>query len=261
MNTFTLMNVTTCYQTTEVLHDITLRVEPSQILAIVGPNGAGKSTLIKVASGVIPAISGQITLGDRDIIQMNVIDRARLIAVVPQQAKLPETFTVLEIVLMGRTPYIPMWSSESEADRDTVQKALERTGIEHLSDRPVGELSGGEQQLVVIARALAQEPQVLMLDEPTAHLDLRHQAAILELIAVIARDQHMIVVLTMHDLNQAARCAGLVALLANGTIQAQGTPSQVITAKHISTAYGLTVDVAKHPYHGTPLVTVNSIVP
>lgn len=251
-----LTNIDAGYKTRQILHDVNIDIQPGNVLAIVGPNGAGKSTLIRAVTGVIAVTTGNVRLGDDDVLSMDVLERARRMAVVPQQAQLPDNFTVLEIVLMGRTPHLTIWASESQADYHAVQDAMNSTSIDHLATRPVGELSGGERQRVLISRALAQDPEVLLLDEPTAHLDLKHQEEILELIQSLARDKCLAIVVTMHDLNQASRCADLVALLANGRIQALGTPDQVMTSDHLSKAYEVPIDVVTHPYYSTPLVVL-----
>jgi len=237
-----------------VLRAVSLNVHGGELLALVGPNGAGKSTLIRVVSGVTPARSGEVHLDGADVLRFSPDRRARCVAVVPQLIHLPEAFTVGEIVMLGRTPHLPLWGGEGRRDCEIAWRAMRRTHIESLADRRVDELSGGEQQRVVIARALTQEPRVLLLDEPTAHLDLKHQVAVLELVKSLAHEQGLAVLLTLHDLNLAALYADRVALMEEGGIVAQGLVEDVLTAERLSQVYGVHVAVSRHPVHGTPLI-------
>jgi iron complex transport system ATP-binding protein len=251
-------DVTIRYEARTVLRDITLDVNAGEVLALIGPNGVGKSTLIRTCSGNLRPIGGCITIAGQDVHRLRVEDRAKLIAVVPQAVRLPETFSVFETVLMGRTPYVGWLGRESEQDRSAVQAALDRTCTLELADRPIGELSGGEQQRVLIARALAQAAHVLLLDEPTAHLDLKHQASVLSLVCDLAHIENYAVLLALHDLNLAAQYADRVALLSNSAVAAIGTPEEVLTEKNLSPAYGLRIAVYEHPAHGAPLVHAES---
>jgi iron complex transport system ATP-binding protein len=225
---------------------------------LIGPNGVGKSSLLKACSGNLKPIAGCISLDGQDVHRLRVADRAQMMAVVPQAVRLPEAFSVFETVLMGRTPYLGWLGRESEPDRAAVQAALERTGTLDLAERPIGELSGGEQQRVLIARALAQAAHTLLLDEPTAHLDLKHQVSVLHLVSDLAHAENFAVLIALHDLNLAAQYADRVALLSNGSIAALGTPEEVLTEEHLSPAYGLRIIVYEHPAHGAPLVHAES---
>jgi iron complex transport system ATP-binding protein len=237
-----------------ILRGVNLTVEAGQVVALVGPNGVGKSTLLRVLSGVVPARGGEARLNGVDLLRLPPAERARRLAVVPQMIKLPEAFTVGELVLMGRTPHLPLWGGETRQDCEIAWQAMRRTHIEDLAARRVDELSGGEQQRVVIARALAQEPQVLLLDEPTAHLDLKHQVAVLELVRSLAHEHGLAVLLTLHDLNQAAQYADRVALLHQGQIVAEGSAQAVFTPERLSEVYGVPVTISRHPTRGTPIV-------
>lgn len=254
MPTLTLEHVAAGYGARAVLRDVSLRVTSGEVMALVGPNGAGKSTLVRAVSGVLKPSAGRILLDDLDLARLGPEAQARRIAVVPQGVHLPETFTVGEIVLMGRTPHLPWWASEGQRDCEIAWSAMTQTAIEALAERRAGELSGGEGQRTVIARALAQEPQVLLMDEATAHLDLKHQMAMLELVRRLARERGLAVLVTLHDLNQAALYADRVALMVGGTILAVGPPEAVLTAETLSAAYETTVSVSRHPVHGTPLI-------
>ena len=250
----TLDSLSVNYGPRTVLRNITLRVAPGEMLAVIGPNGAGKSTLIRAASGSLPAKQGRALLGQFDAHRLSPDLRARRVAVVPQAVRLPEAFTVLETVLMGRTPYLGWLGRESDADFALVRAAMERADVDSLADRCIGELSGGEQQRVLIARALAQSAPILLMDEPTAHLDLKHQVDLLNLARNLAHQDKLVILVALHDLNLAAEFADRVALLVKGELRMLGLPSEVLTPSNLSVAYGLPVSVISHPAHGTPLV-------
>jgi iron complex transport system ATP-binding protein len=237
-----------------VLRDISLEVIPGEMLGVVGPNGVGKSTLVKGASGILTPLNGKICVDGKEIFGLSPPERARLIAVVPQATKLPEAFTARDVVLMGRTPYLGWLDREGEGDHRLAIEAMERTNTFHFADRKIGELSGGDQQRLLIARALAQTPSVLLLDEPTAHLDLRHQDEILNLVHLLAKEEGLTVLITLHDLNLVARFADRVALLSNGRVRKVGFPEQVLTPEELAPVYGMEIHVTSHPIHGTPLV-------
>ena len=254
MTSLRLVNLSAGYGSRLILRGLSLEVQAGEVVALVGPTGAGKSTLIRVVSGVLPPRGGEARLDDSDLLRLSPAQRARLVAVVPQMARLPEAFTVGEIVLMGRTPHLPLWAGESRHDCEVAWRAMSRTHVQDLTERRIGELSGGEQQRVLLARALSQEPKVLLLDEPTAHLDLKHQVGVLELVRSLAREENLAVLMTLHDLNQAALYADRVALLQRGEIVAQGSPAEVFNAELLSRVYGVAVSVGVHPLRGTPIV-------
>jgi iron complex transport system ATP-binding protein len=185
---------------------------------------------------------------------MSPAERACLVSVVPQAALLPGGYKVRDIVLMGRTPYLGWLEREGLQDFDIVDRAMGQTEIKELADRLVGELSGGEQQRVLIARALAQDSPVMLLDEPTAHLDLRHQDRLLDLIRRLARDHAMGVLAAIHDLNLVARLADRVILLSGGMIKKRGKPADVLTPEELEAVYGIQIHVTTHPIDGGPLV-------
>jgi iron complex transport system ATP-binding protein len=223
-------------------------------VALIGPNGAGKSTLIQAASGRLKPAAGRVLMGGHDVGGWPPEVRARRIAVAPQAIRLPEDYTVLETVLMGRTPYLGWLGRERASDYAIAREALTRTCLVELSDRRVGALSGGEQQRVLVARALTQQAPVLLMDEPTAHLDLRHQAGTLSLVRGLALADGLAVLVALHDLNLAAQYADRVALLADGELRALGAPAEVLTPGHLGAAYHWNVNVIPHPYHDAPLV-------
>lgn len=242
------------YGNRPVLKDVSLQVSSGEVVALIGPNGVGKSTLIRAVSGVVPAQHGRIRADGQELTRLSPMQRARLLSVVPQSASMPPAFTVWEAVLMGRTPYLNFLGQTSRSDEEKVREALQRVDALDLSERRVGELSGGEQQRVLLARALAQSTPILLLDEPTAHLDMQYQVHLLELVQGLARQDHLAVLIAVHDLNLAARYADRVALMVQGEIKAAGTPRQVLTPELISAAYHLAVQVVPHPFADAPLI-------
>ena len=245
------------YNSKLALADISLDVKAGDVFAVIGPNGAGKTTLIKVVSGILPTGAGRILVSGRDVAGMDPSQRARLMAVVPQARKLPPDFTVWQTVQMGRTPYLGWLGKISQKDKDYTQRALEQADLLAYSQRRIDELSGGEQQRVLLARAMAQDCPILLLDEPTAHLDLHYQSDLLNLVRKLATEQQLAILMTLHDLNQVAQYADKVALLLDGRMQAQGTPEEVLTPENLTEAYRVPLHVIPHPYHNTPLVLVD----
>ena len=242
------------YPQRPVLHGVSLDVAPGQVMALVGPNGAGKTTLIRALSGALRRVRGQATWEGRDLLALPPPQRARYLAVVPQARRLPATFTVRQAVALGRTPYLGWLGGLGPRDHRAVKRALHLTDLEPLADRLLGHLSGGEQQRVLLARALAQETPVLLLDEPTTHLDLRHQIHILALVQRLAREERLAVVMVLHDLNLAARFGDRVALLHQGALVAEGPPEAVLTAERIAQVYGLPVRIVHLPGSEAPWV-------
>ena len=251
-------NLSVDYGARRVLREVSLDVQAGEVLALIGPNGAGKTTLIRAASGVIPARGGQIHTNGDDFASLQPMQRARYLAVVPQAAALPPAFTVWETVMLGRTPYLGFLGQPSEKDEKLARRALERVDALGLADRRIGELSGGEAQRALLARALCQSTPILLLDEPTAQLDLHHQMSLLELVRGLAHNDNLAVLIALHDLNLAARYADRVALLVGGRIQAIVKPRQVLKSKLISQAYGWPVRVVDHPLADAPLVLPES---
>jgi iron complex transport system ATP-binding protein len=246
------------YGKRRVLNSISLEVNSGEVLALIGPNGAGKSTLVRAVSGVVPVESGKISIDDLsrhyELVSLSPMQRARSLAVVPQAASMPPAFTVWETVLMGRTPHLNFLGQVSSKDEAIARLALQKVDALDLSERRVGELSGGEQQRVLLARALAQSTPILLLDEPTSNLDLHYQVGFMETVGTLAHQDKLAVLVALHDLNLAARYADRVALLVDGKITATGTPQQVFTPELISTAYHLPVQVIQHPFVDVPLI-------
>jgi iron complex transport system ATP-binding protein len=249
------------YNGKNVLEDITLQVQPGEVLALIGPNGAGKTTLIRTASGVLRPKAGKVFASGEDIFQLPPHLRASRLAVVPQARLLPPSFTVYETVLLGRTPYLGWIGKPNQQDRKRVNWALEKTYTADLAGRSIGQLSGGEQQRVLLARALAQDTPILLLDEPTAHLDLRHQSGLLNLVQELAHEQRLAVLMALHDLNLVALYSDRVALLVDGCLKTTGSPEDVLTAGYLSESYQVPLSVTVHPEYGTPLILPDGRIP
>ena len=225
------------YGLRKVLREVSFEIATGSVVGLIGPNGAGKSTLIRTLSGVLPVSEGRVRVSGQPLEQLNASERARKIAVVPQARNLPPAFTARETVLLGRTPHLNWLGQTSPQDDVRVQAAMQRTDTLCLADRRVGELSGGEQQRLLLARAIAQAAPVLLLDEPTAHLDLQYQVSLLDLVRKLARKDGLGVLLAIHDLNLVARYADRVLLLVDGQVEAWGTPSEVLDPARLSRAY------------------------
>src|SRR5512138_1030198 len=249
-----IRNLSVDYGARRILHDVSFDVQSGEIVALIGPNGAGKSTLIRAVSGVIPIADGQVRTNGDNFAALPTLQRARYVATVPQAVALPPAYTVWETVLFGRTPYLGFLGQPSEKDREIARQSLERVSALPLAERRVGELSGGEQQRILLARALCQSTPILLLDEPTAHLDLQYQVNLLELVSELAHKDHLAVLVALHDLNLAAHYADRIALMVAGQIKAEGKPDQVLRPELITEAYCLPVQVVKHPFLDVPLV-------
>ena len=232
------------------LDKISLTVKYGEILGLIGPNGAGKSTLIRVISGVLEAKEGVVLVDNQNIIAFSPPQRAGMLAVVPQARQLGGAFTVEQTVLLGRTAYLGFLGKPGEHDLERTQWAMEQTAVDHLRTRKLAEISGGEQQRVLLARALAQETKLLLLDEPTSHLDLRYQMSLLGLLKTLVKEQDLSVLMALHDLNQVSGTADRVALLVDGQLQAVGETNEVLTLENIRAAYKTSVDIYRHPDSG-----------
>ncbi|MBM4256406.1 MAG: heme ABC transporter ATP-binding protein [Deltaproteobacteria bacterium] len=242
--------VSFAYGKIEALSSVSLRVTPGEIFGLLGPNGSGKSTLLRLISGVTKPRSGQILFADQSLQTYEREVLARQIAVVPQESRIELPFSVLEVVLMGRSPYLKRFGFEQAHDLAIAQHAMEQTGVSMLATREIHELSGGERQRVVLARALTQEPQLLLLDEPTAFLDIKHQVEVYDLLKRLSREQGLTVIAIIHDLNLAALYCDRLALLKSGKIFADGTPEQVLTYANIKAVYDTEVYIGLNDISG-----------
>ncbi len=253
-----LQNVSLAYNGRVVVKGVTFQVMPGEVVGLIGPNGSGKSTIIKAISRVISLYSGRIFVDGKDIFRMRRGDLARLLGVVPQMPLLPSVFTAFEVVLMGRNPHLGLLQYEGRKDLAITWQAMERTATRSFAERKVGELSGGEIQRIVIARVLAQEPKSILLDEPTANLDISHQVVVLDLIKNLCRENSLTVLIALHDLNLASQYCDRLVLINNGQVHAQGTPREVINSRNIKEVYGVEGCVYTHPVNGLPTVLLNS---
>ena len=235
------------------LDAVSLTVDAGEVVALVGPNGSGKTTLLRAVTSTVKLTSGRVVLCGKNVTGMRPREVAQLVSVLPQEPVLPAAFRAIECVVMGRSPYLRLLQAEGSDDLMIVRRAMEATDTWRLAERRVGELSGGERQRVVLARSLAQETPVLLLDEPTAHLDLGNQAAILGLVRRIANQQNKAVLAVVHDLTLASQC-DRVAVLAAGRLVADGPPAEVINPEMIERVYGWPAHILHHPVTGLPVV-------
>jgi len=242
---------------TNVLSDISFKLEGGEVLGIIGPNGSGKTTLLRCINMTLGPRKGTILIDGRNILELDRKEIARHIGVVPQSAATDFPFSVFDVVLMGRTPWLDRFSGESSKDIEIARNAMEVTGTLHLAARPMDELSGGERQRVIIARALAQQPGILLLDEPTLHLDIKHQLEILELVRRLAKEKGLMVVLVSHDLDLAARYSDRLLLLRDGRVFSTGAPKEVLTVENIREVYGVSAEIVYGSWTGTPHVILD----
>ena len=248
------LNITLAYDDHVVVKDLDIKIPDGEITAIIGPNACGKSTLLRSLARLLRPSSGQVVLDGEQIHKMKTKEVARRLGLLPQTPIAPEGITVVDLVARGRTPHQKLFQQWSEADERAVRGALEATGTATLAGRPVDELSGGQRQRVWIAMALAQETELLLLDEPTTFLDIAHQIDVLDLVGSLNRERGRTVVVVLHDLNLACRYATHVVAMRDGSIVASGKPSDVINAETVLDVFGLDSMIIADPVSGTPLV-------
>jgi iron complex transport system ATP-binding protein len=257
-------DLSAAYSGKHVLKSLNFSLQAGEMLAVIGPNGAGKSTLVRVLSGILPPQSGQVLFNGKNLAKLPPAERARLIAVVPQARSIPPAYTAWQVVMLGRTPYLNWFGQTSPQDDELVHLAMERTSTLELAPRLVGELSGGELQRVLLARALVQTTPVLLLDEPTTHLDLQYQISLLKQVQdLIHRPAGWALanghgapgaLVVLHDLNLVARFADRVLLLVQGQLRALGSVTEVLQPELLSEAFGIALDVVQNPIGAHPLV-------
>ena len=228
---------------TDVLQGVSLQARKGEITTVLGPNGCGKTTLFKCIGGLWKPRQGEVKFEGVDMLPQSHVQRARLLATVPQEHVPPFPYTVFEVVLMGRASRIGTLATPSRQDRHRADEALREAGIETLRDKAYTRLSGGEKQLVLIARALAQDAPVMLLDEPVSHLDFRHQLLILRKIRRLVRDKDLVALMTLHDPNLAIQFSDHVVLMASGSVVSAGSPETVITEEGLKRVYGIDVRV------------------
>ncbi len=241
-----LLAVTASYDHRFVLHDVSLSIERGEWLGLIGPNGAGKTTLLRAIAGLIDC-AGDIVLDGRSAPELRPRERARIVAIVHQRPVLPPAMSVADYVLLGRTPHIAYFDTETKHDLDIVSQCLDRLGILDFAERPLGQLSGGEQQRVVLARALAQQAPVLLLDEGTSALDVGGQQEVLELVESLRTSESLTVLSAMHDLTLAGQFADTLALLSEGRLVALGSAEAVLREDLIRAHYNATVRITHGP--------------
>jgi len=257
MNTTILaQNIGYAYGELNVLKDISFSVKQGDFFIIIGPNGSGKTTLLKCISGILRSRTGRLELLRAPIQDYSRKSLARRIALVPQTAPVDFPFTVIEVVLMGRSPHLGILGIEHERDLKIARQAMDFTGITSLAHRKIDQLSGGEQQRVMIARAICQEPKIILLDEPTASLDLAHQVRVMDLMEQLRDEKKVTVLMVSHDINLAALYANRLMLLKAGQIVSLGPPASVLTFRTLEEAYGCPLLVDKSPLGDFQRVTL-----
>lgn len=242
------------YPNRRVLRGVSLSVSPGEMLGVVGPNGSGKTTLVRLLTGEESPDAGEVRLDGRPLSDWSQRERARRLAVLPQEGLPSVPFSVREVVEMGRHPHQGFWPWAGVRDRQVVERVLQQTGLQADRDRQVNQLSGGERQRVAIARTMAQEPELLVLDEPTTFLDIRHQLAILDLLKKWQSECGLTILIVLHDLNLAAQYCDRLVLLKEGRMVTSGVPKAVITRERIEEAYGVTPLLMTHPTLHVPQV-------
>ena len=239
---------------TTVLDSLSLKIEPAKITAILGPNGAGKTTLLNTILGYLKPQTGQVLLDGQNITHYSKRQLSQTIGLVPQAEHFPFNFTTFEYILLGRTPYLDIFSMPQKADYQAAGEIIDLLKIGHLKNRPVEELSGGEQQLVLLARALAQEPKILLLDEPTTHLDLGNTVTILNALKALAKE-NVTVVFTTHDPQAAVFCADHLVLMKKGNVLSAGSLEEIMTSGSLTQLYGVNIQVEKVQSHRVVFLT------
>lgn len=233
------------YNKHSVLKDINFKIEDRQFISIIGPNGSGKTTLLKMLNNLYKPEKGNVLVHGENIVNFKGKSLAKKVALVPQDTNMDYDFSVEDVVLMGRYPYIGRFEKEKKTDHEIVEEALKLTNVYHLRKKNINEISGGERQRVIIAKALAQKPDIILLDEPTSHLDINHQMEILILLRKLNKENGTTIILVIHDINLANRYSDSIILLNKGSILGMGRPSEVINSYNIEKAYNLKVIVEK----------------
>lgn len=243
---YTLCDVHFSYDKDPVLQGIDLAIPEGSFLGLLGPNGSGKTTLLKLLSGVLVPYRGEVLFCGRPPHTISPGERARQVAVVPQDIHLDFPFTVEEVVAMGRYPYLGWWGTLGNEDVARIQEALDQTGLLAMKDRLISQLSGGERQRAIMARALAQNPRVLLLDEPVSNLDIRYQQEIYEILSHLNRERGLTIIIVSHDLNLAAQYCEEVVLLSRGVLRGRGQPWEVLKADAVEEVYGVPVEIMEN---------------
>jgi iron complex transport system ATP-binding protein len=260
MTTLSAEQLTIGYEERIIVQDLNLEIKPNQITAIIGPNGCGKSTILKTVARLHPSLSGVIYLDGKMIHKIPTKEVAKKLAILPQSPEAPSGLTVYELISYGRTPYQTGFSRLSKHDRQMIDWALEVTGLTNLRDQSVDTLSGGQRQRAWIAMAIAQETDLLLLDEPTTYLDLAHQLEVLQLLEKLNQEDGRTIVMVIHDLNHAARFAHHMIALKNGKIVKQGTPEKVMTADVLKQVFNIDTVIVTDPRTAKPAMISYDLV-
>jgi iron complex transport system ATP-binding protein len=239
-----------------VIEDLSLRVEEGEFWGVIGPNGSGKTTLLRLLYGLLNPQRGTVFIDGGELRRMKRSDIAKKVAVVPQEHQINFPFTSLEVVLMGRSPYLGRLQFERKGDFRIAEWAMRLTDTLRFSERPINELSGGERQRVFIARALAQEPEIILFDEPTSNLDINHQVEFYDLINRLNLEKKLTILVVSHDINLASEYCRKILLLKRGRIFKMGSPREVVAAEYIGQVYGSRVLVDENPVTGSPRITL-----
>ncbi|MFN8007864.1 MAG: ABC transporter ATP-binding protein [Terriglobia bacterium] len=256
MNPAILMDrVSFSYNSRPILQNIDLQIPRQSILGLIGPNGSGKTTLLKLISRILHPQQGQILIDGQPLDGLRAGEIARKMAVISSEQSFEFPFAVKDIVAMGRFPHLRRWQKLSAQDQSLIDESMRMTAIGHLQDRPISKLSSGERQRVLIARAITQEPSLLLLDEPNAHLDINHQLTVFHLLHRLNREKGMTILVVLHDLTAAAAFCHAIVLLHERRIVKEGRPEDVITAELIRQTYGAEVDVYPNPRGGFPQIS------
>ena len=233
-----------------VLNDINISIEKGKFYSILGPNGSGKTTLLKLLSKILPLEKAHIFLENKDIINISAKALSKRIAVVPQSTEIEFDFSVEDIVLMGRSPHIARFSKESNKDIEIAENAMKVTNTYKLKNKSINALSGGERQRVVVARAIAQDTEIILLDEPISHLDIHHQVEIMNQIKALNKEKNITIIAVLHDINLAAAYSDYMILMKEGKVHSSGIPEEILTEKSMKEVYELEVYISKNPRTG-----------
>jgi len=248
-----IRNLSFKYKNNPIFKNVRLQVKSGESVGIVGPNGCGKTTLIRVISGVLGPFKGEIYIDDQDLRELSVVERSRRLSVAPQMPEFPLDYTVHQMLMMARNPYLSLFSWESKQDFDIVKEIVILTEIEHLVKRLIRNISGGERQRVLLAMTMIQSTGIVLMDEPTANFDLGYQIGFYRLIKLL-KTREVAVLLAMHDLSLAAQCCDRIIILFKGGIYAEGTPKEVLTEEILSDVYNTSIKVMYHPDSDSPVV-------
>ncbi|OMP66248.1 ABC transporter ATP-binding protein [Domibacillus epiphyticus] len=252
--------VTISYGAADIVRDLTVDIPAGKVTTIIGPNGCGKSTLLKTMARLKEAKSGAVYLNGGVIQKMATKEIAKQMAILPQTPEAPSGLTVYELISYGRFPHQSGFGTMTAHDREMIEWSMDVTSVSEFRNREVDALSGGQRQRVWIAMALAQETELILLDEPTTYLDLSHQLEVLELLQSLNREEHRTIVMVLHDLNHAARFADYIVAMRNGEIVSEGTPNAVMTKGNLREVFNIDAEIVQHPRSGKPICLTYDLV-